>query len=1198
MGDVDDDDAIYNVATYSDAELLDFLDVNAHASDRELEAKIVQMMNQYPDQRAFFDGIYRRFFDFNDDDNSQEAAVEGFETMVLQDKKAKVSKKTLDEAAQLGEAAAKKAGYVDDADGGVVLDPRQTQSTVLTKALDYIKDPKSLNPTFNNTIQRVLVIDSRCRDRTVYPSSTDFTLNLTENLKNVLALNFYYVNVPYTWYTVSKAYGANMFFLNGNAPGIADVNHALQVTVLPGNYTVAQSIVDAVNAGVQSLAQTRPDISFGSSGVRLASTTGGDGKATFSWDIQNRFGDSSYELKWPFWTSPASEKAQQSVPGFLGFLQNDVSPLSSGVMSNFGYGYVAGDFDMVSQVFQVDASNNYFTILNQSSAKTVLDTIVVRILPVGAYNRTDLVQKVCQAMQGSDFLNPQYSGIFFQQDNFAVTDGETDYVQRFRMTVQLNRFRTANEVGQTQVVVFPDESTRPDPHVWTGASSAFFFDETALTQSVNSTAAELGSGLNGVYDQTGYASYAFNTYEVSDDPQIVFTCKKMPAGIADAFNTDNTFSIQIPNVPDHTLKSYQATINHSYRAQLPGVFKLDATKLFQYDYYGEKKEGEGQGLAYLSVGFQRAFNYTHYKVDATNSVLSTVFQLPAIMDFATSNSYTGTPFVLSPVGSGYLVNNANREVKIQSKDSKSPNFTLHLPYAPAQDRPKHSNPHAGGWYVYSDLSGVEAAFNGGKYGFGNVQNTTAAYQRNEGGGTFSNPHATTIEKDALYGLTLSGTRISFALDGRGNATCTLSWSISNLLTEQDYEMTFVGQSWSDNLGFVVDKPYKLSESTWSPVGSALATVYADFDVLTTSLRIYSETTLSAGIYKNNQLIVQPRANADSLSVTADALTIEIPPGTYNRFELVRAFNAAFAKNAVLKGTRFVWCGDDLENVRLDWKVNKVYGAQDYTLTFFDIYEFGSCMNNGGTGNSSLTTIRWEQTLGWLLGFRSRTAYNLSEPVATSSNEDVGYSSKNAYKKGGAVVELSGDTPVNINIYNQLHIVLDDFTSNHMNDGIITVAPPSVDTMTSSYANRAAQRCNPVLAAKGVPGGVPSFTNTDPDSTDSQGRVAPLLTQNQLYAALATQQSRADLNNKVAKTQSPAPNVKDMFALVPLKLAGLQVGQAYTEFGGTLQQSNRKYYGPVNIRRIGLKLLSDRGDVVDLNNNDWSVGIICDISIQN
>jgi hypothetical protein len=111
-------------------------------------------------------------------------------------------------------------------------------------------------------------------------------------------------------------------------------------------------------------------------------------------------------------------------------------------------------------------------------------------------------------------------------------------------------------------------------------------------------------------------------------------------------------------------------------------------------------------------------------------------------------------------------------------------------------------------------------------------------------------------------------------------------------------------------------------------------------------------------------------------------------------------------------------------------------------------------------------------------------------------------------------------------------------------------------------------------------------------------VAPLLTQNQLYAALATQQSRADLNNKVAKTQSPAPNVKDMFALVPLKLAGLQVGQSYTEFGGTLQQSNRKYYGPVNIRRIGLRLLSDRGDLVDLNNNDWSVGIICDISIQN
>ena len=125
----------------------------------------------------------------------------------------------------------------------------------------------------------------------------------------------------------------------------------------------------------------------------------------------------------------------------------------------------------------------------------------------------------------------------------------------------------------------------------------------------------------------------------------------------------------------------------------------------------------------------------------------------------------------------------------------------------------------------------------------------------------------------------------------------------------------------------------------------------------------------------------------------------------------------------------------------------------------------------------------------------------------------------------------------------------------------------------------------------------STRRAHPAATDAQGRTAPPLTQNQMYAALAQNQVKSAMSNNPHLLYSSAPNLKDMFSLIPLKLSGLQVGQSYTEFGGTLQQSNRKYFGPVDIFRIGLKLISDRGDVVDLNNNDWSIGIICDVSIQ-
>jgi hypothetical protein len=48
-----------------------------------------------------------------------------------------------------------------------------------------------------------------------------------------------------------------------------------------------------------------------------------------------------------------------------------------------------------------------------------------------------------------------------------------------------------------------------------------------------------------------------------------------------------------------------------------------------------------------------------------------------------------------------------------------------------------------------------------------------------------------------------------------------------------------------------------------------------------------------------------------------------------------------------------------------------------------------------------------------------------------------------------------------------------------------------------------------------------------------------------------------------------------------------------EFGGTLQQQERLYFGPVNIRRMNITLLNDHGEVVDLNGANWSFSFICE-----
>jgi hypothetical protein len=85
-----------------------------------------------------------------------------------------------------------------------------------------------------------------------------------------------------------------------------------------------------------------------------------------------------------------------------------------------------------------------------------------------------------------------------------------------------------------------------------------------------------------------------------------------------------------------------------------------------------------------------------------------------------------------------------------------------------------------------------------------------------------------------------------------------------------------------------------------------------------------------------------------------------------------------------------------------------------------------------------------------------------------------------------------------------------------------------------------------------------------------------------------------LSKKVKeKSYSKGPFVKDIFGIIPIKTAGLASGSTYVEFGGTLQNQERLYFGPVNIHRMTIRLLNDRGDLVDLNNSNWSFSLVCE-----
>jgi hypothetical protein len=99
----------------------------------------------------------------------------------------------------------------------------------------------TMNPTLRNTYKRTVIINSK-RRAILFPHSTDplapssatnFNVQLSEELKNVVALQMMSVTIPYSWYAVDAATGTNCFHIT-----VAE-EQPITITVPTGNYTPA-----------------------------------------------------------------------------------------------------------------------------------------------------------------------------------------------------------------------------------------------------------------------------------------------------------------------------------------------------------------------------------------------------------------------------------------------------------------------------------------------------------------------------------------------------------------------------------------------------------------------------------------------------------------------------------------------------------------------------------------------------------------------------------------------------------------------------------------------------------------------------------------------------------------------------------------------------------------------------------------------
>ena len=104
------------------------------------------------------------------------------------------------------------------------------------------------------------------------------------------------------------------------------------------------------------------------------------------------------------------------------------------------------------------------------------------------------------------------------------------------------------------------------------------------------------------------------------------------------------------------------------------------------------------------------------------------------------------------------------------------------------------------------------------------------------------------------------------------------------------------------------------------------------------------------------------------------------------------------------------------------------------------------------------------------------------------------------------------------------------------------------------------------------------------STGSQGEITGIT-----KAQVATINAVAKHKNKVIhKTISPTDCI---FAVIPMNNT-VSFGQTITFNNITLLNNKREYFGPVKIRSLKIKLLTEDGYVLNLNNIDWSFALLC------
>jgi len=1091
----------YDVNQYTEDELLQFLDLN-NPSDRELEAKILAMINKYSiigneagnKLSQFFIDIYNRFF-----------LEEGFETNTPEPALGNLKAISINAANDLKNM---DAGVIGTANMGNRVTPSENNLN-LTKQLDYSKD--KLNPLLKQTIKRIISIDSQYRNKQAGPSpSTSFTFDLSEPLRDVVSLSLYSVQIPYTWYTVNGDFGGNFFYLKGNAPGIKGGLHDYKIEIKAGNYTPA-GLATAVNAAIQTVASIYTDVSFGDTKVvynnGIVDPESGTGKCAIYVDITKVYNESNYFLQFPNWSTPLDDTLRlNTIAGYLGF--NNTNYYASAIYSAFF------STNIKENIYAIKSVNTRFNIVpyvgnSYLTATTYYTpiTISLNLSEITSSTIPDMVTLLNTAVTTDN----RFDNLFTRAEIIDISNqlqygvGQT-YI---KFECKLNPLNAPIVPNLKLAAVFPYD---PVESLFVGAQSFFAFSDLVKDASNNSICE-----FNELLSESPILQSSYTS---------VNTTLQLKCVLAEYDNSYNNISVSIPN-NIYTLNTFISSVNSSILAYTNARPYLNSNTTLQLD-------GQTSRLNF-NIKIDNAYFNSSYSIYATVGRCN----LPEIFGFASSPNNTAA---------SDKYNNPNYVFSTIAFDASDVIYIT--PISPGN---QNASP-----FIIS-LNTVNAYSNGA---------ILANYLNNR-----------IVEyRDPLTGLyPLSGSSVSYDINNK----FTLNLNINYNLTQFTYRLILGGD----------DDPAKL-KNVWDDLSFNPSYEVIDYSnnnyVIPNNVQIKdNEIIIFDG--SNDIFYLFPSNKVDIFNTSGNSylVSIKIPDTSINgegtRYAINEFINVinGLLENTIAKGTRFstYTLANGQTLIRVRFNVNKVFKTSDYKLVFYDPFSFAKCFSNKSRNSAnSLQNATWDTTLGWLLGYREQIEYVLSDYVGIEYS-NLTPDTPNIYylKETNNVCILIGDTNVSTNLYNYFLIMLDDYVQNHLNDGLVTITNQETTIAHEPYVTV----CDPVTKQN-------SYLPAD------YGDPGKKYTPSQLYAFNQKVQSQIVKDRSYSK----GPFVQDIFGLIPIKTSGLKIGGVYVEFGGSLQSQQRLYFGPVNINRMRIRLLNDRGNVVDLNNANWSFSFVCEQLYKN